>query len=146
MNDTTWIRTWNKKGIYIDTGTIYNLGHAYFACNSGYNVGIGTTTPSYKLHVVGESYTSIWSRAGSGFYCEGSGVHFTRHSSATSVGEIDMTSNNEFCWGASTGTLYFNYRGVSRGKTVTNYIWNAGSSSSYASHTMGHITLGGSSY
>ena len=146
MNDTTWIRTWNKKGIYIDTGTIYNLGYAYFACNSGYNVGIGTTTPSYKLHVVGESYTSIWSRAGSGFYCEGSGVHFTRHSSATSVGEIDMTSNNEFCWGASTGTLYFNYRGVSRGKTVTNYIWNAGSSSSYASHTMGHITLGGSSY
>ena len=51
MIDTSWVRTYNNKGIYTDTGTIYNLGHAYFACNSGYNVGIGTTSPAYKLHV-----------------------------------------------------------------------------------------------
>ena len=53
MTDTSWVRTYHSKGIYTNTGTIYNLGHAYFACNSGYNVGIGTTSPSYKLHVNG---------------------------------------------------------------------------------------------
>lgn len=146
MNDTTWIRTWNSKGIYTNTGAIYNLGHAYFACNSGYNVGIGTSAPSYKLHVTGDSYTTGWSRAASGFYCESTGVHFTHHSSYTAAGEIDMTSTNEFCWGSSNASLYFNYRKVSRGTTVTNYIWNAGSSSSYASHTTGNITLGNGGY
>lgn len=54
MNDTTWIRTWNSKGIYTDIGTIYNLGHAWLAYNSGSKVGIGTTSPSSKLHVVGD--------------------------------------------------------------------------------------------
>lgn len=72
MNDVTWIRTHNNKGIYTDIGTIYNLGHAHLACNSGYNVGIGTTSPSYKLHVVGDSYSSGYIRAASGFIKESS--------------------------------------------------------------------------
>ena len=57
-----------------------------------------------------------------------------------------MISTNEFCWGSSSSILYFNYRKASKGTTVTSYVWNAGSGSSYASHTTGHITLGGNGY
>lgn len=143
MTDTTWVRTYNSKGIYTNTGTIYNLGHVWLACNNGYNVGIGTISPSYKLHVSGDSYTTGWSRAASGFYCQDTGVHFTHNGTK---GQIAITSNNEFCWGAKSNILYFNYATASQGTTVTQYVWNAGSSSSYASHTMGHITLGNGSY
>ena len=143
MTDTTWVRTYNSKGIYTNTGTIYNLGHVWLACNNGYNVGIGTTSPSYKLHVSGDSYATGWSRAASGFYCQDTGVHFTHNGTK---GQIAITSNNEFCWGANSNILYFNYAASSYGTTVTQYVWNAGSSSSYASHTMGHITLGNGNY
>lgn len=101
-------------------------------------VGIGTTLPSYLLHVNGDTYANGWSRTGSGFYCEGTGVHFTHNGN---VGEIDITNNNEFLWGSGNSDLYFNHRAVSRGTTVTNYIWNAGSSTSWASHNMGSLTL-----
>ena len=106
MTDTSWVRTYNSKGIYTNTGTIYNLGHVWLACNNGYNVGIGTTSPSYKLHVSGDSYATGWSRAASGFYCQDTGVHFTHNGTK---GQIAITSSNEFCWGASSNILYFNY-------------------------------------
>ena len=123
-----WLSRYNGEdnGIFVSTGS---------------NVGISTSSPSYKLHAVGDTYATGWSRSGNGFYCENTGVHFTHQGS---IGEIDMTSNNEFLWGSSGSTLYFNYRGVSRGTTVTNYIWNAGSSTSYASHTLGGLTSRGS--
>lgn len=54
-----------------------------------------------------------------------------------------MSSNNEFLWGSSDANLFFNYRAVSRGKTVTTYIWNAGSSTSYAAHSLGALTSRG---
>ena len=122
-----------------DGGNLYSYASTNYFSDA---VGIGTTNPSYKLHISGDSYANGWVRAGTstnnaGFYCEGTGVHYTHQGT---VGEIDMTSNNEFLWGSSGSTLYFNYRGVSRGTTVTNYIWNAGSSTSYASHTLGNLT------
>ena len=109
-------------------------------------VMINTTSSSYQLNVGGDSYSTGWFRSNNGLYCEGTGVHFTHHSTYTSAGEIDMTSTNEFCWGSNSSILYFNYRAASRGTTVTSYVWNAGSSNSYASHTTGHITLGNSGY
>ena len=57
---------------------------------------------------------------------------------ASGLGQIYLTSN-EFNWSASTTTLYFNYRAGANGKTVTSYVWNAGSSSTYANHTTGII-------
>ena len=103
-------------------------------------VMINTTTSKYQLNVDGDSYVTGWSHAASGFHCVSYGVYFTHNNSLTSAGEIDMTSANEFCWGSKESTLYFNYRAASRGTTVTKYIWNAGSKSTYASHTMGDIT------
>lgn len=107
------------------------------------NVGVGTNSPGYKLQINGDQYTTGWSRADNGFYCEGAGVHFTHNGS---VGEIAMTSNNEFTWGTTTSELYFNFRKASRGKTVTKYIWNAGSSTSWANHSLGALDLHGDVY
>ena len=132
-------RAWGVSGFGIGVyNTSTNNGVKLTILDNG-NTGIGTTSPGYKLQISGDSYTTGWSRAANGFYVEGTGVHFTHQKSG--VGEIDMTSNNEFLWGSSTATLYFNYRTVSRGTTVNNYIWNAGSSTSWASHNMGNIWL-----
>ena len=113
----------------------------FVSASSTPKVGINTSSPSYPLHVSGDIYTSGWSRAGNGFYIETTGVHYT---SQGDVGEINLTANNEFLYSTSNGTMYFNYRAASRGTTVTNYIWNAGSSSSYATHTMGLAYFRGS--
>ena len=120
-------------------------GGAWLATDTG-SVGIGTNAPSYKLHVSGDSYATGWARAGSGFYVEGMGVHYMA-GSVYGIGQIYLT-NNEFNWGASNANLYFNYRAAANGTTVTNYIWNAGSSSSYATHKLGsvHIHSNGSSF
>lgn len=106
-------------------------------------VKINTTSSTYQLNVGGDSYVTGWSRAASGFYCHDTGVHFTHNGTK---GQIAITSNNEFCWGANNNTLYFNYAAPSQGTTVTKYVWNAGSSSTYASHTTGDIILGNASY
>ena len=128
-SNATYINHYTANNVYLVSGS------------SQGNVGIGTTSPGYKLQISGDSYTTGWSRAANGFYVEGNDVHFTHQGN---IGEIDMTSNNEFLWGSSSTSLYFNYRTVSRGTTVNNYIWNAGSSTSWASHNMGNIWLNGS--
>ena len=134
-------RAWGVSGFGIGVyNTSTNNGVKLTILDNG-NTGIGTTSPDYKLQISGDSYTTGWSRAANGFYVEGNDVHFTHQGN---IGEIDMTSNNEFLWGSSSTSLYFNYRTVSRGTTVNNYIWNAGSSTSWASHNMGNIWLNGS--
>lgn len=100
-------------------------------------VGINTSSPSYALHVTSDAYATGWVRAGNGFYVEGKGVHYMSNN-ANGLGQIYLTSN-EFNWSASGATLYFNYRASANGTTVTSYVWNAGSSNTYANHTTGKI-------
>ena len=155
--DGIWYRkysnsSWGSWLTVLHSGNIGNYYWANISISSTRNtnttpqfskVMINTNTSLYQLNVKGDSHTTGWSRATNGFYCEGNGVYFTHNGTK---GEIAVKNNNEFCWGSSSNILYFNYAASSYGTTVTQYVWNAGSSSSYASHTMGHITLGNGSY
>lgn len=155
--DGIWYRkysnsSWGSWLTVLHSGNIGNYYWANISISSTRNtnttpqfskVMINTNTSLYQLNVKGDSHTTGWSRATNGFYCEGNDVYFTHNGTK---GEIAVKNNNEFCWGSNSDKLYFNYTAPSNGTTVKNYIWNAGSSSTYASHTMGHITLGNSYY
>ena len=126
---------------------LHNANNAYSASVAGFQTSrswiqsslkVGSSSsPSYALDVNGDIYTSGWSRAASGFYIQNTGVHFTNQGT---IGEIDIASNNELCWGSNNELLYFNYRKPANGTTApVRYIWNAGSSTSYAEHFMSRM-------
>ena len=101
----------------------------------GINAAVNST---YKLYVSGDTYTTAWSRAASGFYCHDTGVHYTHNSNN---GEINVTKSNEFIVSGNATTMYINYRAASRGTIPTTFIWNGGSSTTYATHKMKAIEL-----
>lgn len=62
MTDSSWIRTYGSKSIYQNAGIFRTDGTlqvgadgARFLVSSGGNVGIGTTSPAYKLDVSGSA-------------------------------------------------------------------------------------------
>lgn len=66
MQDTTWVRTVNGKGIFAGNGTIATGG----------SIGAGTSTPAYKIHAIGDIYADGgWFRVsgGQGIYWESYG-------------------------------------------------------------------------
>lgn len=118
-------------------------GNVYIGENLAYHAGnannLSTDWTCKSLVAAGDIKTSGWCKATNGFFIEESGVYYTHHSQ---FGEIDIVRGNEFIWGSQADTLYFNYR-PSANKTITvaNYVWNAGSSTTYATHTMGTLTV-----
>ena len=95
------------------------------------------TLKADTVNVTGDISTAGWYKATNGLYGT-NGVYFRQ---VGSIGEISIKNNNEFCWGSSDTILHFNFREATNGKTVKNYIWHAGSSTSYATHTMGSLTV-----
>lgn len=123
-----WWRTKNSRIGWKNWQEIYHSGNSNsstidWACNS--------------LTAAGDISTAGWCKATNGFYGT-NGVYFRQ---VGSIGEISIKNNNEFCWGTSDTILHFNFREATNGKTVKNYIWHAGSSTSYATHTMGSLTV-----
>lgn len=98
-----------------------------------------TSAPSYALYIEGDTHASGWHRATNGFYCEGSGVHYTHNSTRA---EMDIVNNNEMCIGTGNGQLHINHTTAIRGTTVNHYLWKAGTSSTYAQHNMGNVVPG----
>lgn len=119
---------WGNDAIY-HTGNA-NKSDVDWACKS--------------LTAAGDISTAGWCKATNGLSIGNTGVYFTHFGT---VGEIDMVNNNEFIWGSKTKDLHFNYKSANNGAiTVTNYIWHAGSSSTYATHTMGSLTVLGTAH
>lgn len=123
-----WWRTKNSRIGWKNWQEIYHSGNSNsstidWACNS--------------LTAAGDISTAGWCKTTNGLYGT-NGVYFRQ---VGSIGEISIENNNEFCWGSSDTILHFNFREATNGKTVKNYIWHAGSSTSYATHTMGSLTV-----
>lgn len=136
INGTTYGRVLvkdTKELLYNDMTKTYTVYHAGNANN------LSTDWTCKSLVAAGDIKTSGWCKATNGFFIEESGVYYTHHSQ---FGEIDIVRGNEFIWGGQTDTLYFNYRpSANKTTTVAHYVWNAGSSTTYATHTMGTLTV-----
>ena len=123
-------RAISSGSITTDGGYLGSI--SYLSINTAHQTG-------YRLYVNGDSYVSGWSRAANGFYVHDTGVHYTHQGN---FGEINTTKGNELIFSGNNATGYINYRAASRGTTYTTWVWNAGSSSSYATHKIGHLYSG----
>lgn len=132
----------DSTGLFFKTAGAFNVysnnawRHIYHEGNANNR---STDWTCKSLVAAGDIKTSGWCKATNGFFVEESGVYYTHHSQ---FGEIDIVRGNEFIWGSQTDTLYFNYRASINGTTtVAHYVWNAGSPTTYATHTMGTLTV-----
>lgn len=68
VNSITWTRDLNQNSsttVYQSIGSLWNItGSNVYLNNSAYNVGIGTSSPSQKLSVIGNTTTTGYFRSG----------------------------------------------------------------------------------
>lgn len=110
MSDSTWIRGYGGKSLWMDTGVIGNdggltIGYGGVAPASGYaiiagRVGIGTTNPGHKLQVVGavgigqntNGTATIDAYGGNAYYgCDGTQITVVGTSGNVGIGSTAPT-------------------------------------------------------
>lgn len=121
---------WGKGIHFIDSG-----GQIRMFIADGGNVGLGTTTPAYKLDVNGEVRATTFR-----FY-DDYRSRITLNSSYIDI----ISAGNEMCIGTNSGdeTMYINYRNSTGSGTVKAYRWNAGNPSSHADFYIGNAYCSG---
>lgn len=104
------------------------------------NVGIGNTTPGFKLSVNGGVFTSEYFRTPHGLYFQDSDIyvgHVGAYLSLSSAG------NEIFIDGRNDEHLYVNYRKGCTGYAPATWYWKAGSPDSWANFEIGFLTVNG---
>lgn len=121
-DNNNWVKSFMTFSHNSGNVTIHNM------------LGIGTESPSYPLHVVGGAYSSDIFSSERGLYINAGGCYFTQTS-----GYAEMSSNgNEMLFSGVAGTMYVNYRGSGTSRGIpTKWVWNKGSSTSYADFKIG---------
>lgn len=125
MLDSTWIRNYNNKSLYMNTGTIrtdgqlqVGSGGAKFLVNSSGNVGINTTSPTCKLHVKGDVLLE------DGDVTIGDGQWLILDNSRSSTTKIDyIRTGASLMFGNNSAPPTNEYNPLTHAKTTSGYYW-----------------------
>ena len=136
MADSTWVRTYNGKSVWVgggllggDGGLTIGYGGTSYGTNNAIiagNVGIGTSSPAKKLHVVGDAWINR-------------PTNKVDNNGATEFGSR-VEFNNAFTAG-STGYTVFNYPSAAVFRIYADYDGNVGGVQPDLQLGLGYLTV-----